>query len=293
MKDYITKAVTFDGKIRAYSAVTTEVVKKAFEIHDTYPVVTAALGRALTGASLMGTMLKGENDKLTLQIRGDGPIGGLVVTSDNKGNVKGYVNNPYVNVEPRDDGKLNVGKAVGKNGYLNVVRDMGLKEPYASQVDLVSGEIAEDLTVYFAKSEQVPTVVALGVLLDKEKIVKAAGGYIIQLMPQADESVIDNIEKILPTLPSVTQMISDGLNDQDILANVLNGYAIKFLDRIEPAYYCDCSKEKVEKALISIGKEELNKLIKEDKKAELNCHFCNKKYVFKLYDLKELLKQAK
>lgn len=290
MKDYIASAVTFDGQIRAYSAITTSVVKKAFHIHDTYPVATAAFGRVLTGSALMGAMLKGEKDILTIQVKGDGPLGGIVATANSNVDVKGYIQNPHVDLPLReDDGKLDVGGAVGKNGFINVVKDLGLKEPYTGNINLVSGEIAEDLTMYFAKSEQTPSVVALGVLVDSASIVKAAGGYIIQLMPNADNDTITKVEQSIASIPSPTQMISDGLNCEDILGQVLHGFPLKFIGRKDVSYRCDCNRDKVEKALISIGKKDIMEIIEQDGKAELTCHFCNEKYNYSLEDLQKIL----
>jgi molecular chaperone Hsp33 len=291
MKDYIVSAISLDGKLRAYGAITTELVKEAFKIHDTYPVVTAAFGRVLTGAAIMGSMLKGDKDVLTIQIKGDGPIGDILVTADSKANVKGYVNNPHVDLPLKEDGKLNVGKAVGNKGLLSIIKDIGLKDPYIGQVNLASGEIAEDLTLYFAKSEQVPSVVALGVLTDAKDIVKAAGGFIVQLMPDADENTINMVEDGLKGVPTVTQMISDGLNCEDMLTQVLPHFPLKILSRKETKYMCDCSKEKVEKALIAVGEKDLKVLIEEDKGAELSCHFCNNTYYFNENDLRNLLEK--
>jgi len=291
--DYITRVVSSDGAIRAYAAITTDMVNEAQRIHHMYPIPIAALGRTLTAAAMMGAMLKGENDTLTLQIKGDGPLGGIVAVADSRANVKGYVYNPDVDLPLKPNGKLDVGGAVGRNGYLSVVRDMGLKEPYTGQVPLVTGEIAEDLTYYYARSEQVPSAVALGVLVDVDLTVKVSGGFIIQLMPEADEKVAEKLESIISSIPPVTKMISEEMNAEDILKKVLDGFELGSFDRLNTQYRCDCSQERIERALISLGEKELTDIIENQGEAELTCHFCDKKYHFNKFELQDLLNKSK
>ena len=292
MNDYIVRAVAADSQIRAFAAVTTETVETARKDHNTSPVATAALGRLLTGGAMMGVMMKGENDILTLQIKGDGPINGITVTADSKGRVKGYAGNPEVLIPANSKGKLDVSGAVG-NGILNVIKDMGLKEPYSGQVALQTGEIAEDLTYYFAVSEQVPSAVGLGVLMNKDNTVRQAGGFIVQVMPFAEESTIAKLEQNVQKIQSVTTLLEQGHTPESLLEQVLEGFDIEINDTIPTEFYCNCDKNRVEKALISIGRKELNELIQEGKEVELNCHFCNTNYVFSVEELKEILRKCK
>lgn len=292
MKDYIIRATAANGAIRVFVATTKNTVEIARQRHNLSPVASAALGRMMTAASIMGSMLKGENDLVTLQIRSLGPLKGIVVTADNKVNVKGYVFNPFVEVPNKYPGKLDVGAAVGE-GYMSVIKDIGLKEPYSGRIKLVSGEIAEDLTYYFAKSEQTPSSVGLGVLVDTDLTIKAAGGFIIQLMPDAPDEVIDNLEKKLASIPYVTDMLDMGYTPEDILKVIIGDFEFEILENIPVKFYCNCDRSRVEKALISIGKDEIEKIIKEDKKALLHCHFCNKEYNFNEEELKTLLENAK
>ena len=292
MNDYIVRAVAADSQIRAFAAVTTETVETARKDHNTSPVATAALGRLLTGGAMMGVMMKGENDILTLQIKGDGPINGITVTADSKGRVKGYAGNPQVLIPANSKGKLDVSGAVG-NGILNVIKDMGLKEPYSGQVALQTGEIAEDLTYYFAVSEQVPSAVGLGVLMDKDNTVRQAGGFIVQVMPFAEESTIAKLEQNVQKIQSVTTLLEQGHTPESLLEQVLEGFDIEINDTIPTEFYCNCDKNRVEKALIGIGRKELNELIQEGKEVELNCHFCNTNYVFSVEELKEILRKCK
>lgn len=292
MNDYIVRAVAADSQIRAFAAVTTETVETARKDHNTSPVATAALGRLLTGGAMMGVMMKGENDILTLQIKGDGPINGITVTADSKGRVKGYAGNPQVLIPANSKGKLDVSGAVG-NGILNVIKDMGLKEPYSGQVSLQTGEIAEDLTYYFAVSEQVPSAVGLGVLMNKDNTVRQAGGFIVQVMPFAEESTIAKLEQNVQKIQSVTTLLEQGHTPESLLEQVLEGFDIEINDTIPTEFYCNCDKNRVEKALISIGRKELNELIQEGKEVELNCHFCNTNYVFSVEELKEILRKCK
>lgn len=292
MTDYIVRATAAGSQIRAFAATTRELVETARQAHNTSPVATAALGRLLTGGAMMGVMMKGEEDILTIQVRGDGPIGGITVTADAKGNVKGYVNNPEVWLPANSRGKLDVGKAVG-HGSLSVIKDMGLKEPYVGQTELQTGEIAEDLTYYFAASEQVPSSVGLGVLMEKNNTVKQAGGFLIQLMPFTDEAVIETLEKRLPEIPPVTTMLDEGLTPEQILEKLFEGMDMEINETMPARFFCNCSKERVSRALISVGRGELADMIHEGKEIEVNCHFCGKNYTFSVEELKELLRKSK
>ncbi|NMB33716.1 MAG: Hsp33 family molecular chaperone HslO [Clostridium sp.] len=279
MEDYIVRATAGDGAIRAIAAVTTGVVRKSQMTHGLSPLSTAALGRTLTAAAMMSASLKGHKDSLTVQIKGDGPIGGIVVVSDSFGSVRGYVNNPLIYLPLNEQGKFDVAGAVGK-GYLNVIKDMGLKEPYVGYVDLISGEIADDITYYYAYSEQIPTVTALGVLASADEIVSAAGGFILQLMPGAGEEEITFIENKIASVPSVTKLLSEGKTPEDILKMILCERDLKIMDRTPCKYECNCSKERMERNIISLGKKEILSIANEDHGAELLCHFCNQKYWF-------------
>lgn len=291
MDDYILRATAADGLIRAFAATTKNTVQTARSLHNTTPVASAALGRLLTAGAMMGTMLKGEKDLVTLQIKGDGPIEGLLVTADSKGRVKGYPFNPNVDIPPKSPVKLDVGGAVGK-GYLTVIKDLGLKEPYVGKTELVSGEIAEDLTYYYAKSEQIPTAIALGVLVDTDTSIKAAGGFIIQLMPGATLEVATMLEERITHLKYITELLDRGETPETILDAVLGDMDLEIIDKMPTEFYCDCSRERVEEALISIGEKDLRTILEEDKKAEISCHFCNKVYNFDEADLKKLLDEA-
>lgn len=293
MADYFVRATAGEAQIRAFAVKTRDTVEEARKAHNTSPVVTAALGRLLTAGAMMGMMLKGEKDMLTLQIAGDGPIGGITVTADALGHVKGYAKNPQVMIGANEKGKLDVAKAVGK-GILRVIKDMGLKEPYVGQTVLESGEIAEDLTYYFANSEQVPSSVGLGALMDREtNTVKQAGGFIIQLMPFADEETISRLESNLGKVDSVTKLFEEGKTPQQLLELLLEGLTPEILEEGPVEFFCNCDKERVEKALISLGKQELEELIAEGKEIELNCHFCGSSYVFSVEELKTMLKRAR
>lgn len=292
MSDYMIRAVAANSQIRAFAAVTTDVVETARKAHNTSPVATAALGRLLTGGAMMGAMMKGDKDILTLQIHAGGPLQGITVTADSKGNVKGYVGNPNVCIPANSKGKLDVAGAVGV-GFMNIIKDMGLKEPYMGQVALQTSEIADDLTYYFATSEQVPSAVGLGVLMNKDNTVRQAGGFIVQLMPFAEESVIAKLEENVQKINSVTTLLEEGHTPESLLEKVLDGFDIEINDRMDTKFYCNCSKERVEKALISIGRKELNELIQEGKEVEMNCHFCNTNYVFSVEELKEILRRYK
>lgn len=292
MSDYIIRATAANSQIRAFAAVTTETVETARKAHNTSPVATAALGRLLTGGAMMGVMMKGEKDILTLQIHAGGPLQGITVTADSQGRVKGYVGNPNVCIPANSKGKLDVAGAVGV-GFMNVIKDMGLKEPYLGQVALQTSEIAEDLTYYFATSEQVPSAVGLGVLMNRDNTVRQAGGFIVQLMPFADEEVISKLEENVAKINSVTNLLEEGHNAESLLEAVLYGFDIEINDRVPTEFYCNCSKERVEKALVSIGRKDLNELIQEGKEVEMNCHFCNTNYTFSVEELKEILRRSK
>lgn len=292
MSDYIVRAAAADSQIRAFAATTRETVETARGAHNTSPVATAALGRLLTAGAMMGTMMKGEKDLLTLQIKGSGPIGGVTVTADSLGRVKGYVDHPDVILHANEKGKLDVAKAVGQ-GMLRVIRDMGMKEPYVGQTVLQTSEIAEDLTYYFATSEQVPSSVGLGVLMERDNTVKQAGGFIIQLMPFTDEKIIDALEKKLAGITSVTAMLDAGMTPEQILEQILGEFGLEITDTVPTQFYCNCSRERVEKALVSIGKKELQTMIADGKPVNLNCHFCNTDYEFDVEDLKRILKYSR
>lgn len=291
MTDYIVRATAAEGQIRAFAAVTKDTVEEARRKHGTSPVATAALGRLLTAGAIMGSMMKNDTDMLTLQIRGDGPLGGITVTADSHANVKGYVLNPDVMLPPKN-GKLDVGGAVGI-GLLTVIKDMGLKEPYSGQTILVTSEIAEDLTYYFANSEQVPSSVGLGVLMDKDNTVKCAGGFIIQLMPFAENKTIDQLEENLKKVTSVTKLLDAGYTPQQLLEELLGGMGLEITDTMPARFYCNCSKERVEQAVVSIGKKDIEEMIKEGKDIEVKCHFCNTAYKYTIDELKEILKRSK
>lgn len=283
------RCITSDGEVMATAVDTTDIVNRAEQIHKTSAVVTAALGRLLTAGSMMGNMLKGKDDSITLRVNGDGPTGSLIVVSDFNGDVRGYVQNPVVELPLNAKGKLDVGGAVGKNGLLYVLKDLGLKEPFSGSVPLVSGEIAEDITSYYALSEQIPTVCALGVLVNPDLTVKAAGGYIIQLLPAASDATIDKLEASIAKLQSVTAMLDSGKSPEDIIRKALEGFDVEVLYSQDIEYKCNCSKERVSKALISLGKEELDSMAAENESTEISCHFCDKKYVFSPTELKKLV----
>ena len=287
-EDYIVRAMAADNQIRAFAITSRNIVETARQHHNTSPVATAALGRLLTGGAMMGVMMKGDNDILTLMMKGDGPINGVTVTADSHGNVKGYVGNPNVIIPANYAGKLDVGAAIGY-GTLTVIKDMGLKETYSSQVPLGTSEVAEDLTYYFATSEQVPSAVALGVLMEKNNTVKQAGGFIVQLMPFAEEEVISALEEKIAKITSVTDMLEKGMTPEDILEFVLGDLGVEITDKVPTQFYCNCSKERVTKALMGINKAEIKDMINEGKDIEVNCHFCNTNYNFSVEELKKLL----
>lgn len=291
MNDYIVRATAADSQIRVFAATTAEMVETARQHHNTSPVATAALGRLLTAGAMMGSMMKNDPDVLTLQIRGDGPLGGITVTADSRANVKGYVNNPDVML-PAKNGKLDVGGAVGI-GLLQVIKDMGLKEPYVGQTILVSSEIAEDLTYYFANSEQVPSSVGLGVLMNHDNTVRCAGGFIIQLMPFASEDTISRLEQSLKDVTSVTELLDKGYTPEQLLQELVGDLGLEIADTVPTRFYCDCSKEKVEKVVASIGKKDLQEMIDDGEDIEVKCHFCDAAYNYTVEELKDIMKRSK
>ncbi len=293
MKDYIIRATDKGGNIRVFIARTTDLVEEARKIHNATPTAIAALGRTMTATVIMGNMLKNEKDSISVQFKGDGPINTILAVSNNKGDVKGYLGNPLVDLPKKPNGKLDVGGAVGTKGKLIVIRDLGLKEPYIGQSNIVTGEIAEDITHYFAYSEQQPSAVALGVIVDKDLTIKAAGGFIIQTLPNANENIITILEDRLSYIEPISQLIDKGYSPEDILEHICDGFGMEIKDKQEVQLKCDCSLERIERALISIGEEELKKIIEEDGNAELVCHFCNEKYQFDKQKLTNLLEEIR
>lgn len=288
MTDYMVRATAANAQIRAFAVTSRETVERARSAHNLSPVVTAALGRLMTGGVMMGSMLKDAEDMLTLQIGGAGPVHGLTVTADSQGNVKGYADNPQAMMPPNSAGKLDVGGVIGA-GVLTVIKDMGLKEPYSSTIELATGEIGDDLTYYFATSEQIPSGVALGVLMEKNNTVKQAGGFIIQLMPFTSEEVIAKLEEKLTHMSPVTTLLEEGMTPEQILKTVLGDMDLEITDTMPVQFHCNCSKERVEKVLLSLGKKELQDLIDEGQDVELNCHFCNTNYVFTVEELRKIM----
>lgn len=291
MGDYIVRATAADNQVRAFAATTKQVVETARQHHNTSPVATAALGRLLSAGAMMGSMMKNDTDMLTLMIRGNGPIEGITVTADSRANVKGYVGNPKVMLPPKN-GKLDVGGAVGV-GLLQVVKDMGLKEPYSGQTILVSSEIAEDLTYYFANSEQIPSSVGLGVLMEKDNTVRRAGGFIIQMMPFAQEKTISRLEENLKKISSVTSLLDQGYTPERMLEVLFEDLGLEITDTIPTQFFCNCSKERVEQAVVSIGKKEIEEMIRDGEDIEVKCHFCNTAYHYTVEELKKILKRSR
>lgn len=290
--DKLVRGTAADAQIRIFAAYSKDLVEEARSRHNTSPVATAALGRLLTAGTLMGAMLKGDKDLITISVNADGPIEGITVTADSHGTVKGYVGNPMVNIPANSIGKLDVAGAVGQ-GFLQVIKDMGLKEPYVGGTKLISGELAEDLTYYFADSEQVPSSVGLGVLMNKNNTVKHAGGFIVQLMPFADEEVISRLESNLSKIKSVTSLFDEGLSPEGIIDVICEGLNSEITELTDISFHCNCSKERVSKALLSIGEKELNEMIEEGKEVELSCSFCNSFYRFSVDELKAIAAEAK
>lgn len=291
MSDYMIRATAAGGQVRAFAATTRQMVEQARVFHNTSPVATAALGRLLTASAMMGWMMKGQDDLLTIQIKCNGPIGGLCVTADSRGMVKGYVHEPSVMLPPNAKGKLDVGGALGL-GVMSVIRDLGLKEPYVGQTHLVSGEIAEDLTYYYATSEQVPSSVALGVLMNRDNTVRQAGGFIIQMMPFAEETVISKLEKKLSGMQGITGYLDQGMTPQELLEHVLGDFDLEVLESHETGYHCNCSKERVEKAIASIGRKDIVEMIEAGEPIEVNCQFCDQHYIFTPQELTQILERS-
>lgn len=288
-QDYIVRAMAANHQLRIFAASSKNLVERARQIHGTSPVATAALGRLLTAGSMMGSMMKGDKDILTLQIQCGGPIGGLTVTADSKANVKGYVKQPVVILPPNAQGKLDVSGAIGP-GFLNVIRDIGLKEPYNGQTHLVSGEIAEDLTYYYATSEQVPSTVGLGVLMDMDNTVRQAGGFIIQVMPDAEDSVIDRLEESINNIKSVTDMLESGMMPEDILRYIIKEDSVEILEKIPVKYCCNCSKDRFYRAIASLGQKDLQEIARDGSPVEVNCQFCGSHYVFGTEEINGLIR---
>ncbi|MDD3403938.1 MAG: Hsp33 family molecular chaperone HslO [Hespellia sp.] len=291
MNDYMVRATAADAQIRAFAATTRDMTEAARVHHNSSPIATAAVGRLMTAGAMMGSMMKNDTDVLTLQIKGSGPIQGITVTADSRGNVKGYAFDPNVMLPPKN-GKLDVGGAVGA-GVLSVIKDMGLKEPYGGQIELQTGEIAEDLTYYFATSEQIPSSVGLGVLMNKDNSVCCAGGFIIQVMPFIEEEVLDRLEANISKVSSVTEMLKDGHTPEEMLKQVLEGFEVEITDTMPAQFTCNCSKERIRKAIVSLGKKEIQEMIDAAEPIEVNCQFCNTQYHFTVEELKEILKQSK
>ena len=290
-KDYMVRATAMDGEIRAFAVTSKDTVETARQIHDTYPTATAALGRLLSAGLLMGADMKDDDDLITVKIDCQGPIKGLLATADRNGHVKGYVSNPAVDLPPNDKGKLDVGGALDL-GVLSVIKDIGLKEPYIGQTILITGEIAEDITYYYATSEQIPSSVALGVLMNKDNTVRQAGGFMIQLMPGAGDETAEALEKKIGEIDGITSMLDKGMSPEDILTYILGDFGLRINERTDCSYRCDCSRERVLRALLSIGKKDLEEMIEENKDVEMECHFCGRKYTFTPEELKELVKEA-
>lgn len=291
-RDYMVRATAADNQIRAFAVTSRNLVEQARDYHNTSPVITAALGRLLTGGVMMGGMMKGEDDLLTLQIKCAGPAKGMAVTADSKGNVKGYPQVADVMLPPNAQGKLDVGGALGL-GILSVIKDMGLKEPYVGQVELKTSEIAEDLTYYFATSEQIPSAVGLGVLMNRDNTVKQAGGFIIQLMPYTDEKVISALEKKVAQVTSVTDLLEQGMTPESLLEKLLGEFGVEITEKVPVQYECNCSKERVTRAIASIGKKDIQEMVDAGESIEVNCQFCDKHYIFTPQELQELLREKK
>ncbi len=292
MADILTRAITKDGFLKISVVVSTEAVEKAREYHNTTPVATAALGRLLSAGLLMGSELKEENAKLTIQMKGNGPLGTVLVSANSKGEIKGYVENPYVDIPLKENGKLDVGTAVGA-GTLSVIKDIGLKEPYIGQVEIQTGEIGDDIAYYFALSEQVPSFVSLGVLIDKDCTVLHSGGFIIQVMPDCDDETITKLENSVRDIMSMTEMLSNGMNGEDIIKYVMLGFQVDILESREVGFLCDCSRDRMERAIVSLGKAEIEGIIEDMGEAEIVCQFCNTAYKFDKNELEKMYEKAR
>jgi molecular chaperone Hsp33 len=292
MSDYLVKALAYEGQVRAYAVKSTETVGEAQRRHDTWPTASAALGRSISAGVMMGAMLKGEN-KLTIKVEGGGPIGAILVDSNAKGEVRGYVSNPHVHFDLNEHGKLDVRRAVGTSGTLSVVKDIGMRDHFSGQVPIVSGELGEDFTYYFVTSEQVPSSVGVGVLVNPDNTILSAGGFILQLMPGTDDETITKIEERLSKIPPISKLIEKGLTPEEVLEEVLGKGEVKVLETMPISFKCQCSKERFSNAIISLGEKEIQEIIDEDQQAEAKCHFCNETYVFSEKELEELKEEAK
>jgi molecular chaperone Hsp33 len=291
LSDYLAKALAYNGQVRAYAIRSTESVREAQRRHDTWPTASAALGRAISASAMMGAMLKGK-EKITVKVEGNGPIGAIIVDANAKGEVRGYVKNPHVHFDLNEKGKLDVAKAVGTEGFLTVVKDLGMREHFTGQVPIISGELGDDFTYYFVSSEQVHSSVGVGVIVNPDNSILASGGFIIQLLPGTEDEVIDGIEKRLGEIQPISTLVKNGLTPEEILETVLGEGNVKVLETLPISYKCQCSRERVENAIIGIGKEEIKSMIEEDGKAEVQCHFCNEKYYLSKEDLTNLLEKG-
>ncbi|KKE77608.1 Hsp33 family molecular chaperone HslO [Oceanobacillus caeni] len=287
MKDYLIKATAFNGMIRAYATSTTEMVEEARRRQDTWATASAALGRTLTITAMMGAMLKGE-DSITVKVEGDGPIGAIITDGNAKGEVRGYVINPHVDFDLNEKGKLDVRRAVGTQGRVSVIKDLGLRDYFTGEVPIISGEISEDFTYYFASSEQVPSAVGAGVLVNPDHTILAAGGFIVQVMPGADEELVNKLEKRVNSIPAISTLIREGNTPEQILERLLGEGEVKFHEKMPVEFRCKCSKERIANAIVGLGNEEIQSMIDEDQGAEASCHFCNEKYHFTVEELEEL-----
>ncbi|KSU57842.1 heat-shock protein Hsp33 [[Bacillus] enclensis] len=292
MSDYLVKALAYNGQVRAYAVKSTDTVGEAQRRHDTWPTASAALGRSISAGVMMGAMLKGEN-KLTIKVEGGGPIGAIIVDSNAKGEVRGYVSNPHVHFDLNEHGKLDVRRAVGTSGTLSVVKDIGMRDHFSGQVPIVSGELGEDFTYYFVTSEQVPSSVGVGVLVNPDNTILASGGFILQLMPGTDDETITKIEERLSKIPPISKLIEKGLTPEEILEEVLGEGEVKVLETMPVSFQCKCSKDRFANAIISLGENEIQDMIDEEGQAEAKCHFCNETYMFSGKELEELKNEAK
>lgn len=288
MKDYLVKATTYNGMVRAYAIISTNTVGEASRRHDTWATTSAALGRTITITAMMGAMLKGD-DSITIKVEGDGPVGTIIADGDAAGHVRGYVSNPHVDFDLNEKGKLDVARAVGKEGKISVTKDLGLKDYFTGEVPIISGEISEDFTYYFANSEQIPSAVGAGVLVNPDLSILAAGGFIVQVMPGADEEIIDQLEEEIQSFPAISTLIREGNPPEQILERLFGDEEVKIHEQLPIEFRCKCSKERIERAIIGLGNEEIESMIKEDQGAEATCHFCNETYHFTEAELESLI----
>jgi molecular chaperone Hsp33 len=289
LSDYLIKALAYEGQVRAYAILSTNTVSEAQRRHDTWPIVSAALGRTLSASAMVGAMMKG-NDKITVKVEGGGPIGAIIVDANAKGQVRGYVKNPHVHFDLNDQGKLDVARVVGTSGFLTVVKDLGLKEHFTGQVPIISGEIGEDFTYYFAASEQVPSAVGVGVIVNPDHSILASGGFIIQLLPGTEDEIIDKIEKKISAIPPISTLVHNGLTPEQILEQILG--TVKVIEKLPVEYRCQCSKERIANALVGLGADEIKDIIDKEGQAEAQCHFCNETYLLNKEELQHLLERT-